>query len=409
MMIKKYYNENNRAENNTIKDKFTTVSVFKTLIGLYFSFLFSFGYFFNMYLLALVGAFFVVGLIIFRDGSLNIKFNKKHSPLFIWIFIWLISCAYSLKFDYALKYVIYLVIITLSFVALDEETLKKVPNWLMFFCGIHIAFILIQAFNNSFVVLLTQKLLKPAQFAVAQEIYIYAGALTGITGQSGAAALYCVTFISTIIPKAVKNRWWYLLIVPAFIALMLTQKRSFLFLSFVLVVIAEFFFIKSKSLKKKISFVLICIVAVTIAYYLIGEYFDVTRMIGKINRGSDSNRSILRSEMITLFFDHPLLGCGLYSTDALFGMTGHNIYLQLLCENGAVAAIFYIYCFIGLINLIFKIKSNNETILFSRITLLFTLLYGLVGNPIYEYVQVVIIIYSYVCLTNFKKETIWNE
>lgn len=374
------------------------------IVGLYFAFVFSFGYLFNLYLLSVIGLVLVFVLHLFRESEPVAKLSIWHIPIIVWLCIWLVSSLYSANVEFALKYVAYLIVIAISMFFLYEDTRDYIRKYLMVLCGIHVAIILIQSFNYQFVEGLSERILKPEQFIVANGIHSYSGALCGITGQSAAAAMYCTVFIICVLVKGTKIRRWYLLIVPPFIDILLTQKRSFSLITLFLVVFTEVFLTNkritnTKIIRKKITFICFVGIFIFIIYYLAGTYFDVTGILNKINRGSDSGRAILRSKMVELFLDYPIFGCGLYSTDAIFGMTGHNIYLQLLCENGIIAAFFFAFCFIGLVVMIFTIHVDNETTLFAKIYLLFILIYGLCANPIYEYDEVIIMIYSYICLS----------
>ena len=110
--------------------------------------------------------------------------------------------------------------------------------------------------------------------------------------------------------------------------------------------------------------------------------------------------------MISLFHSYPLFGIGLYSTDTILGMTGHNIYIQLFCENGIIGALVWLALLFRSLKLAIKNRHNNDLVAFSRMTILFILAYGFLGNPIYE-IQTLFLLF--ICTTVLERSFVENS
>ena len=119
-----------------------------------------------------------------------------------------------------------------------------------------------------------------------------------------------------------------------------------------------------------------------------------------------SNRDVLWNKMMILFKSNPLFGIGLYSTDTILGMTGHNIYIQLFCENGIFGALVWLALLFRSLKLVIKNKLNNDIVAFSRISILFILAYGFLGNPIYE-IQTLFLLF--ICTTVLERSFVENR
>ena len=378
-------------------------SIMAELAALYLAFFFSFGYFFNMYYLAVL---FLLISIISAGAQAKIFINfRLLVSISLLGMIWLISSLYSYEMPLALKYTFFCFLVFISLILLRREVYESSLRYFMILCAVHISIIIIQYFSYSTVDALAIKILTTAQYSQAQAIYSYCGALAGITGQTGQAALYCVTFIFCANSYAKQKRIYYALLIPAFIALFLTQKRSFLFLSMALTIVSILSGIKQSTRKYGvIAGVMWMIVVLAVAsggYLIIDKFFDISGFLSKAEKGSLSGRDILWKDMFALFVERPLFGVGFYSTDNLLGMTGHNIYLQLLCENGLFGAVPFYVAIIYFSGFVLCLKTKEITSTFSKLNFLFMILYGFLGNPIYEFTHIIIILMSVVYLKNF--------
>lgn len=364
-----------------------------TLMELYISLMFCFGYLFNNYALAVIGLIFVV----FNLSMCKQKFllHKYYYPIIIGILIWGISALFSSDSGYALKYVFYCLCLLLIFGFMNLSSYEKIFDFMFIFTGIHVFFIILQAFFFNFVDGIAYRILSETQYHVVHSIYSWSGALAGITGQTATAALYCVVFLSIIVIKAMTNKTWYILALAPLIGILLTQKRAFLLVSIIDILIIEMQQMKKEKIRKRLWLIITIMVMVFILYNITTKYVDVTGIINKIQRGSTSNRDVLWKEMIQIINKNFWFGKGLFSTNTILGMTGHNIYLQLLCENGIIGAVPFFCFFVYVTYLVFKYKNNNINICFANFQWLFILGYGILGNPIYEFSHIILFFISY--------------
>ena len=85
-----------------------------------------------------------------------------------------------------------------------------------------------------------------------------------------------------------------------------------------------------------------------ISFFLILIISNNSQLINVFDRfvgdGTDisSGRYSLYQKMFDIFVQNPILGIGTMSVLPLLGNLGHNIYLQVLCENGLFSFILFI-------------------------------------------------------------------
>lgn len=376
----------------------------RELFPFYMAFIIMFGFAFNMYAL-FFGA--VVLSFVFRSTCPQtcFKINNAHIFIFVCGIVWLSSCYYSLNPIFAFKYMFMYFSAFCITVFSSSAVYRRMLKYLVLLGGIHVAFILIQFFDNEYVIGVGERFLSSEQLQINNQLYTYSHACAGLTGQTGQAALFVLLFLFALTPYAMKNWKGFFLFPPAIIALMLTQKRSFLFIGVFLVFGFLLHGSKRLNLHKKIFLItLLGVLGILVAYY-VETYFDISFLIDKIESGSTSNRDVLWMKMIRITEENPVIGCGLYSTDVILGMTGHNIYIQLLCENGIIGSIFFYALLSYSLMLVLRIRDNAEETIFSKISIFFILLYGLLGNPIYE-IQTLFILFVGMTVLKAKKKVI---
>ena len=75
---------------------------------------------------------------------------------------------------------------------------------------------------------------------------------------------------------------------------------------------------------------------------------------------SSSGRDVLYQRFIGLFIDSPVVGNGIGVTNELWGVTPHNLFLQILIEFGIVGVFVSIFCAIPFFYFLLKIRSANH-------------------------------------------------
>ena len=351
-------------------------------LALFLAFIIMFGYPFNMYMEYCVAALMAFTV---RYHNPDITLKLKSSKLFLICgLIWTLSCLYGNNTEFALKYMFMYFASYIVSINASTEIYRRMMKYLLIFGGVHVFFILLDFFNHDVVISIGSRILYSEQIDINNHLHDWSGACAGLTGQTGQAALFVVIFMYVVVAFAAKDKLYVLLLAPAIIAVLLTQKRSFL--GFGLLFSIGYLLYESKNIgksSKAMLVVLVCVAFFAIQYY-VANYFDVSGIANKIEEGSMSNRNVLWARMLDMFNSNPLLGIGLYSTDKIFGMTGHNIYIQLLCENGLLGAPVFFIMLARILFLVIKCWTNSDIVAFSRNTILFITAYGLFGNPIYE-------------------------
>lgn len=351
-------------------------------LALFLAFIIMFGYPFNMYMEYCVAALMAFSV---RHCNPDIAIKLKSSKLFfVCGLIWAFSCLYGNNTEFALKYMFMYFAAYFVSINASTEIFRRMLKYLLILGGVHVSFIMLDFLNHDLVINVGSRFLSSEQLAINDHLHTWSGACAGLTGQTGQAALFVVIFMYAVVAFAAKDKLYVLLLAPAIIAVLLTQKRSFL--GFGLLFSIGYLLYESKNIRNSSKVMLIVLGCATFfaMQYYIANYFDVSGIADKIEEGSMSNRNVLWAKMLDLFNSNPLLGIGLYSTDKIFGMTGHNIYIQLLCENGLLGASVFFIMLARSLFLAIKCRAKSDIVAFSRMTILFITAYGLFGNPIYE-------------------------
>ena len=374
------------------------------LYALYLSLIIMFGYPFNMYIEFAIAAIWAYSM---KGQTPTSMLNcKSHKYFLAGLLVWTFSCIYSVNSIFALKYMFMAFAAYIVCINTSNQIFQRMLKYFLVLGGIHIAFILIDFLDHMFVMSIAGRFLGSEQIEVNEHLRAFSGACSGLTGQTGQAALFVVIFMYTVAAIAAEKKVYILLLAPAIIAMLLTQKRSFLGFGLLFSVGYILYTMKNISNMSKIMVIVIAAITCWALQHYIELYFDVTAIADKIEGGSMSNRDVLWNKMMILFNSSPLFGIGLYSTDTILGMTGHNIYIQLFCENGIFGALVWLALLFRSLKLVIMNNLSNDIVAFSRITILFILAYGFLGNPIYE-IQTLFLLF--ICTTVLERSFVENS
>lgn len=189
-------------------------------------------------------------------------------------------------------------------------------------------------------------------------------------------------------------------------ALLLTGKRSQLLVSVFSFLLMYYLYNsdrKATRVFKLCGIAIVSILVFDIASQFVPELanfinrFYQTAEMGDVSLG----RTTRFLESIQVFLKHPLLGIGWNGSSYYFAQTTenfinvHNIYIQLLCETGIIGftvyVTFYVYNFVVAFKMIKKVKNvnlnrNQKAIICNAFMVeVFFLLYGMTGNPLYDF------------------------
>jgi O-antigen ligase len=173
----------------------------------------------------------------------------------------------------------------------------------------------------------------------------------GITDQIGQNAFYISVGISIISAKLIIRPTKIslnviLLICLIITALLLTGKRGLL-LSNIVAMIGTILVYAKVHKKRIMKGLLKSIMAITFLILIIiivipEDATPFMRFVVKDEGDITSGRIILYIVAIELFKQKPILGWESGCFSYLNGIDTHNVYLQLLCENGVLGALFFV-------------------------------------------------------------------
>lgn len=237
------------------------------------------------------------------------------------------------------------------------------------------------------------------------------GKMPGIAGHFSTNGIYlssvlCLMAI-TFLTRRKKEISTIIFLVLVACALLLTGKRAVLIFSVSGIFFAYYCYNANRPMKRifKVVELVIAVFAIftALGQYIPGVYNFIIRFQETAGRGDvTSGRTDLYLLAIALFSKNPIFGIGwdaykyYYSSHLGELLNTHNVYLQLLAENGVILSLPFFVLFVALIvrstrELIRTRKSeagadrSKETALsISSGFQLFFLLYCLTGNPLYD-------------------------
>lgn len=302
-----------------------------------------------------------------------------------------------------------LMIVLLVFLRSTVKWEKHFAKLLFIFSGIHSVCIVLQyVFPNTIMrinkVLLTDYSYTLAQSAITMNYY------SGIANQAAAAGMFAVIFCAIVFCKLLttkkKNGKLLIALLVGIVALLLTQKRSF----FVASIFAAYFIMiiyNNKEMNKRVIRLVRNSTLAALGGWLVFIIAPSTQnVVWRFfqDRGLFASRETMYNTMMEWSVNSRLWGEGIGAAQTTFGFGGHNIYIQVLAETGIVGfIIFYIALFALVISNIKKCRlyvKNNPTerevhgvLLLSLYMQVIFILYGVSGNPIYDYIFFILLIF----------------
>lgn len=282
---------------------------------------------------------------------------------------------------------------------LDGSWYEKGTKIFLIFSGIHVLFTLISyLLPNFFFTVILQNLPQHIQNEIIY--FLLDGVYSGITEQVGRNAFYITVGLAIIYSKLSSSRKLNIKTLLPFgiymLALLLTGKRGHLIANLATMIFIYLYKAKSKN---KIVFVQLIkvILGISIAIIVLILIFPeasapIDLFAQRIEEGNiTTGRINLYRYAVEEFKQKPIMGWGTGIFKTLHITHVHNVYLQLLVENGVAG--FVLFVTLMMINFIktikklqtaFLIKKNNIIfhLFFSLYIQLFFMIYGMTGNPL---------------------------
>lgn len=242
-------------------------------------------------------------------------------------------------------------------------------------------------------------ILSPVEFELNQYFLYHYGGNPGITGQIGLNAWFISIFISVafsfLLTSNKKKLLHGLFLLVGFFALLLANKRGLLVgnILAMLTVTWALGLVEKNIIKRTLTILVLVFIPVIISLVIFPEAQSVfNRLIHSENLLT--GRGTIYKDLIYYFSSSPLFGVGTSSIVLLIGEAGHNVYLQVLAENGIWGLTIFLLsislAFNRTLKLIkFLIKNEGSTgitqVIISLYIQVIFILYAFSGNPLYNY------------------------
>lgn len=286
---------------------------------------------------------------------------------------------------------------------------EKLPRHLLLFSGIQSLFVLLYPFLPEIVQAVAKVVLTPQGYAKNLFEWNRNHIDCGITAVQSLVAFYVTIFLSVTYAfyanteKKEKNRKFFLLMyILAFVALLYTSKRGAMIANVAALLIMPL--LLDKKISKKIKYLLILSVVAVVGYGILAQYFpQAIRIFTRFQTQEDisTGRFDIYQLLLSNIGGDWLFGKGNLSVSLMLdGNYGHNIYIQLFYENGILGCLsfilFSIYTFVKTtLNYRQSISLHTKKyLLVSFYFQVYFLIYGLFGNPLFDYT----IYFTYVCM-----------
>lgn len=347
---------------------------------------------------------------------------NKTDVLIILFIIYVFISSIMLSYNYeGIKYMLFLTIVYIIGINLKYtvDWSTKFVNAVRVCALIHCIFVILHALFTDIVLTIDKAILTDEIF----EIVLYAtknSYYSGISIGPASAGLFATILIgievSNILVTAKKEKKSVINIIIAVLALVFSKKRAFIVATILSILVIVLIVEKVKNNNKKIVKKVLAFMFILVFSIVLLSSIPQTRLVMDRFLNNDrilSGREIMYNEMLKWFNENKWFGVGLGQAETTFGYGGHNIYLQMLAECGIVGSVIYfLYLmskYIENFNISRKRKDIDSRTLFSVFMGTVLIVYGLTGNPIYDYSYLVFFTYVLAIPVSVKKECEVNE
>ena len=353
-------------------------------------------------LLAVSAIIMIYSLIMKKNSKFSTKQLMLASIIILFIANQLLLAPYSMFAESSIKTAINrsVILIIGVFILFQGNWYKTGTKFLFIFSCTHAIFtvasyLLPSFFNGVILPIIPREVSVEIVWFMARDVY------PGITNQIGRNAFYITIGISILYSQLVmcdwkSNKFKYAIFLLLLLALLLTGKRGHLLANLMTMIFVSAIYAKYRNkgfFRKTIKiFFALAFVIFGLALIFPEAAAPFMRFIARQGGDQTSGRLVLFSYAFDLFKQKPILGWGPGVFSNLFEMGNHNVYLQLLSENGLVGFTLFVSMLLfnlstTLRKLKFNIKNNyslqnNTYLFFSLYVQVFYLIYGMTGNPL---------------------------
>lgn len=266
---------------------------------------------------------------------------------------------------------------------------------------------IMQLIAPSILASITRKTLGNVKYMYFSDFISY-GALVGFSYQTGVTGYYLAILdgllLCFLLGKRNKSKIYIsiilILYMGTYILILLTGKRSQLLAVMILSVL-----LVALHNKKHFFKILSVMIFLLIGAYVLLNFTSAGQTIIKRSTGANptSSRNLIYNILLENFAKSPIFGNGFgYTLNTVHNFTnGHNIYLQVLSENGITGLILFIWLLLLYGKQAFKIAkyyigTNSDSCVAPFVIYIQGLfvLNGLTGNPLYDVFPIILFIMS---------------
>lgn len=356
-----------------------------------------------------VGIFFVL---VFVSSDIKIKFNFISSVFFILLAYMGISIIYSYDPQATIQlFILYACAFPLLFIDMPRAYFMKILTIFYVVCAVVAFSIIISAIIPNCMLNYFWFIVNPSHSAEVTRFInneLAVGSYSGFAREKAEAAYImnvgtAILFAKYFSDRKLEKKDLFMLMV-FLVALMLTGKRTL----FIIAIAAFAVFMLLSDLRgktfKTISVIIIAICVLFVIMMFIPKAANIfERFLDKENVESLGNRDSLWVYMTMMIAEFPIFGAGMGSynqyafdhglrvADNKWLANGHNCYLQVMSEMGAVGSaiflLFVIAAFVYTVNSIRKFRNDRDgryMSFFSLYIQIMMIIYSLTGNPLYS-------------------------
>lgn len=363
----------------------------------------------------------IILVLLFNFENIKIFLNPS---LFTWglVILSMISSIYMCsRFGNGVKFTMVFTFLTIIGLVLSFSVINWYSSFLKWLCfgGVfHLIFTWFQVFFTEKSLGICKRFLDTESFTYTYRWIYEEHKYAGISGQIGTNAFFmvlliCYFFSKSVVKKEEKYRNISGLIISC-ITLIITGKKGLIAAVTIAIAITIFYIFLNK-FNKGFFLTIISI----LSFFLCGLLFLQKGLMESLYNNilfSIQTRLTLYIQIFKGISQNFLTGNGVNSTGWLVGHLGHNIYIQMLYEQGILGLLLLLVALLS--TLIICMKKTKRYwhqyngpqqifLLFGIIFELFFILYGFTGNPLYDYnIYLVYIITSTECLSilHYKRE-----
>lgn len=349
-------------------------------------------------------------------------FHRQSLLLFVSILLLCSSCIYSIDINESSRYIlIYFISFIFSIAYTDENNNEKLINTIEIAALVMASSIILTIFNHNFI--LNMDFLFPykeAYYVTMSEVTgnIFSGLALERAYAAFGINLGLLVILSKILNSEKRGKWDIIKLIYLYIALFCCGKRMLLILPLLCLLFIIMLNVDRKKVGNLIKILAMLIIITTIAYkYIPG----VEHLIGRLSRSfgdsSYNGRTDYWHYCFEMIKERPLFGHGINTYETYLRRNSnlpvynaHNIYIQLYAELGIIGATFIILSI--LINIVYYIiiymkvkkKIDNHKKIYINTAFAYILLffvYGLTGNTLYYYDQLIVLFISFAILNSY--------